>query len=502
MPPGDAPALNALVRSCAGTGPAEAEIPFLTAAGEMRVGRWHGSPVDPSGAGPAVLLIVQDDTERKASFEAIDRLANRDPLTGLPNRRAFLDHIEQAMPLAERRGERLALWVLDIDDFKGINDGYGHTDGDAVLCQLAKRMGSLIRQSDLAARLGGDEFVILQTRLDTVEGVAAFQNRLGAVLADPYDVNGRQMAVSVSVGRALYPTDAQEPGHLLRCADLALLAAKRDGRARFAGFRPELAASLAGRRAREDRLRAAITGERLHLAFQPIWEVGASIRPVGAEALLRWEDDGSAVPPAVFVALAEATGLIEPLGELALRLACRQVRRWEKEGFALPIAINLSAAQLRRADLVERFMTILDEHEVVPARIEVEITESVFLETTHAQQQLAQLRQMGFSMAIDDFGTGYANLASLAQLQPARLKIDRSFVHALGTDRRSTAIVRAMVSLARNLGITAVAEGVETRTQLETLRRMRCPNMQGFLLGRPASPAELRRTCEKGPNGL
>lgn len=502
VPAGDLKSLDGLVHACASTGPVEAEIPFLTAAGEVRIGRWHGSPVEPSGAGPAVLLIVQDDTERKASFEAIDRLANRDPLTGLPNRRAFLDHVEQAMRQAERRGERLALWVLDIDDFKGINDGYGHADGDAVLCQLAARMSSLIRKSDLAARLGGDEFVILQVGLDSAEGVGTFQSRLRAILADPYDVNGRQLAVSVSVGMALYPTDAKEPGHLLRCADLALLAAKRDGRAKFAGFRPELAASLAGRRAREDRLRAAIAGEHLHLAFQPIWEVGTSIRPVGAEALLRWEDDGSAVPPAVFVALAEATGLIEPLGELALRLACRQVRRWEREGFALPIAINLSAAQLRRADLVERFVAILEEHDVAPARIEVEVTESLFLETTHAHLQLAQLRQIGFSVAIDDFGTGYANLASLAHMRPARLKIDRSFVQGLGTDRRSASIVRAMVTLARNLGITAVAEGVETRTQFEALRRMRCSTMQGFLLGKPGSPAELRRTCENTPPTL
>ncbi|HMR30805.1 MAG TPA: EAL domain-containing protein [Geminicoccaceae bacterium] len=484
--------LESLVRRCLDGGWAEATLPFLNGAGESRTGQWYASRIGADSAGSTVLLLVHDETERAQAAVVIQRMAREDALTGLANRSRFLDLLEQALGQASRRREQLAVWALDLDDFKGINDAYGHGEGDEVLRQLGGRLRRLVRSSDAVARFGGDEFVLMQTEVGDESHVEAFGHRLRATLAEPVAVADRALAVSCGVGVALFPTDGPAASDLLRRADLALLAAKREGRGQLRAFVPELETARAERRGVEERLRRAIRQGELELAFQPICEIAATPRIVAAEALARWNDNGVSVSPGVFVPLAEETDLIHELGELVVRLGARQLRRWTAEGFTLPLSINLSPAQLRRTGFADRLVAAMADSGAASDLLHLELTESLFLESGEALVQLRRLQDTGFGLAIDDFGTGYANLASLVRLRPRWLKIDRSFIAGMTTDPRSMTITRAVIDLARSLGMDAVAEGVETEAQLEILRSIRCPLAQGFLLGRPCPPEALR----------
>jgi diguanylate cyclase (GGDEF)-like protein len=406
-----------------------------------------------------LLLLVHDETDRAAAFATIDRMAREDALTGLANRRRFLDLLDQALSQASRRREGLAVWTLDLDDFKGVNDAYGHGEGDEVLRELACRLRHLVRSSDAVARFGGDEFVLMQTEVGGPLQVDAFGLRLRDALAWPFTISERSLAITCGVGVAVYPGDGTTAADLLRRADLALLAAKRSGRGQLRRFQPDLEAMKAGRRAVEERLRRAIRHGELELAFQPIWQITPTLRMVAAEALARWTDDGVPVSPAVFVPLAEESGLIHELGEVVVQLGARQLQRWAKDDFTLPLSVNLSPAQLRRAGFADRLVAVVEVTGAATSLLHLEITESLLLESGEALVQLTRLQNTGFALAIDDFGTGYANLASLVRLRPRWLKIDRSFIASMSTDPRSMAITRAVVDLARSLSIDAVAEG-------------------------------------------
>jgi diguanylate cyclase (GGDEF)-like protein len=487
-------ALDDLLRRCLETGWAEAALPFLTKAQEPRFGQWYVSRVNTDASETTLLLLVHDETDRATAIATIDRMAREDALTGLANRTRFLDLLDQALSQASRRGEGLAVWALDLDDFKGINDAYGHGEGDEVLRELARRLRHLIRSADAAARFGGDEFVLVQTEVGDPLQVEAFGLRLRDALARPFKISERFLGITCGIGVALFPDDGTIAADLLRRADLALLAAKRSGRGQLRRFQAELEALKVGRRAVEERLRRAIRHGELELAYQPIWQITPPPRIVAAEALARWTDDGVPVSPAVFVPLAEESDLIHELGELIVQLSARQLQRWAKDGFILPLSVNLSPAQLRRAGFADRLGAVVEDTGAAQSLLHLEVTESLFLESAEALAQLTRLQETGFALAIDDFGTGYANLASLVRLRPRWLKIDRSFIASMSTDPRSMAITRAVVDLARSLNIDAIAEGVETEEQLETLRGMGCPLAQGFLLGRPSPPDAIRHT--------
>ena len=484
--------LDRLLGRCLCGGWAEATLPFRNGAGQSRTGQWYASRIGADVAGTTLLLLVHDETERAQAMHTIERMASEDALTGLANRNRFLDLLEQALGQAGRRREGLAVWALDLDDFKGINDAYGHGEGDRVLRQLGVRLRRLVRGTDAVARFGGDEFILMQTEVGADAQVDAFGCRLRQALSQPITVDERSVPVTCGVGVALFPADGAVAADLLRRADLALLTAKREGRGQTRRFTPALETARAERRDVEERLRRAIHQGELELAYQPICEIAATPRIVAAEALARWNDNGVPVSPGVFVPLAEETGLIHELGELVVRLGARQLQRWTAEGFNLPLSVNLSPAQLRKTGFADRLVAVMAASGAASGLLHLELTESLFLESGEALVQLRRLQDTGFGLAIDDFGTGYANLASLVRLRPRWLKIDRSFIAGMTTDPRSMTITRAVIDLARSLGMDAVAEGVETEAQLEILRSIRCPLAQGFLLGRPCAPEALR----------
>ncbi|MDQ6750902.1 MAG: EAL domain-containing protein [Actinomycetota bacterium] len=449
---------------------------------------------------------MQDVTERKRAQAELAHQALHDPLTGLPNRLLFLDRLEVALARLSRRGSAVGVLFLDLDRFKLINDTYGHDAGDRVLVEVAARLKGLLRPSDTLSRFGGDEFIILCEDVESEPGAVVVAERIEQVLAPPFSVGDREAFISASIGIALGRDAGFDPGALLRDADAAMYSAKDRGRSRYAVFDGDMRLRGAERLEIETALRRALERDELRIFYQPEVDLETG-RVVGVEALLRWQHpERGLVGPGEFIPVAEETGLIVPIGEWVLRRACLQARAW-REAFAdelpLRMAVNLSARQLARGDLSVTVGTALADAAMDPGALCLEITESAISEDPPAAVlTLRALTALGVCLAIDDFGVGFSSLSQIRHLPPVDvLKIDRSFVAGLGENREDTAIVTSVISLAHSLGLTAIAEGVETAAHVHELRALGCDLAQGFHFARPA-PAEtiteLLRTASLG----
>ncbi|TGD94682.1 putative bifunctional diguanylate cyclase/phosphodiesterase [Methylobacterium nonmethylotrophicum] len=434
----------------------------------------------------ATLTACVDVTEQRRAERRIAHMAHHDALTGLPNRVLFHRRLAEAVAT----GRPVGLLCLDLDHFKLVNDTLGHPAGDALLRQVAERLRACLPADGLVARLGGDEFAVLSALPSPA--LIGLADAIVAALGRPFALPDHQdVTVGASIGIALAPEHGEDPDVLLRKADTALYAAKAGGRRTRRLFEPAMDAALQGRRALERDLREAIAAEALEVHYQPLVATG-SLAVTGCEALLRWRHpERGFVSPATFIPVAEETGLIAAVGEWVLARACREAAGWPG---GVRVAVNLSPAQFRTPDLVGTVARALAESGLHPARLELEITEQVMLEETTANLAvLHQLRALGVRIAIDDFGTGYASLSYLRVFPFDKIKIDRSFTAALGREATAVAIVQAVIGLGASLGMTTVAEGVETEAQLAALRRSGCGEVQGFLFSRPVPATELRR---------
>jgi len=433
--------------------------------------------------------------ERRIADQRVTHMVHHDVLTGLPNRTLLTDRVEQAIARALRSGNKLALLFLDLDRFKNVNDSLGHAIGDRLLQAVSQRLLTCLRQEDTAARLGGDEFII--SLADVADGAEAARvaERILAELATPFSVSGHLLPAEASIGIALYPDDGDDAQTLLRSADTAMYHAKETGRANYQFFSTQMTERVSRRLSTETRLRRALEQGEFTLHYQPLVEL-ASGRIDGAEALARWPhpDQGRMVSPAEFIPVAEDTGLIVPLGEWVLREACLQARAWQALQPGTRVAVNLSPRQFRQKQLVGMVERALGDSGIAPSLLELELTEGMLMH--HADetvQTLAQLHEMGVRLAIDDFGTGYSSLSYLKRFPIHTLKIDRSFVQDLSHDPDDAAIVTAIVAMARGLGLSVTAEGVETEAQAAFLRSLSCRMAQGFLFGRPMPADEFRQ---------
>lgn len=431
--------------------------------------------------------------------------AQHDALTGLPNRLLFQDRLSQALAYAERKQLQVAVLYMDLDRFKKINDTLGHFSGDALLGQAADRLKACIRNSDTLARLGGDEFIAVLTELDDPQDAGREATKLIEAIRVPFELEGRELFVSVSLGISIYPDDGSDGETLIANADSAMYRAKDNGRDNFQWFAPEMNALAKERMDLESLLRHALARGQLSLRYQP--QCGADGEIQGFEALMRWRHPTlGLVSPNRFIPHAEDSGLIVPMGEWALREACAQTATWRRSHPALRIAVNVSAIQFKRTDWVDTVRRALHDTGLDPNALELEITESLLLQSvTETAANLFELRALGVGIAIDDFGTGYSSLSYLHELPVTTLKIDQSFVRQIGarppSGEEEAPIIRTIIALAHNFGMSVVAEGVETEAQRELLLRLGCESLQGYLLYRPLTVRQanvvLKATADK-----
>ncbi|MFY7976091.1 MAG: putative bifunctional diguanylate cyclase/phosphodiesterase [Rubrivivax sp.] len=420
----------------------------------------------------------------------LEKIALHDGLTGLPNRALFRELTRGAVASAARDGGKLALLFIDLDRFKAVNDSLGNAAGDALLLEVARRLKQGVRASDVVCRHSGDEFTVLLRDTNLLDELAATAERLLKAVEEPVALDRRDVQVSASIGIALYPDDAQAADELMQHADTAMYAAKHLGKARYSFYRAEFNQQLQATMQLERELKQALARDEFVLHYQP--QVSAADgRLVGCEALIRWNHpQRGMVAPGQFIAAAEACGLIGDLGAWTIRAACAQAASWRAKGTNFgSIAVNVSALEFRHHRLVDTLTQAMSDHGVQPHELEIEITESVLMTDTDTTQRIVErLHALGLRLAVDDFGTGYSSLAYLKRLRPSKIKIDRSFVKGLPDDENDCVLVRAVLQLAGAMGISVVAEGVETPAQQHFLRQNGCQVLQGYLLGRPMPP--------------
>ncbi|WP_372421553.1 putative bifunctional diguanylate cyclase/phosphodiesterase [Salinarimonas chemoclinalis] len=448
--------------------------------------------------GPAVLALLllalailharRVSAELAQTQEHVQALAVSDPLSGLPNRLLFAQRLEQELARVARTGEGLAVMFLDLDRFKEVNDSFGHQAGDELIKAVARRLMSHLRGTDVLARFGGDEFAIIQPGLKSADGAEVLARRILEAIAEPFEIEHNAVTIGVSIGIALAPEDAHDRETLMRLADTALYQAKNDGRNRHSFFERRMDEAIRMRKLVADDLREAISGDLLDLYYQPIFAAERD-EVVALEALLRWRHpEKGMIPPDRFVAMAEQSGLILPLGDWVLRRACLDGRRWP----GLRIAVNVSPIQFRQRDYVDTVGRIIDETGFDPTRLELELTEGVVVEDADAAEAaMMQLRAKGVNLALDDFGTGYSSLIYLRRFAFDKIKIDRSFLESMEATGESAILVHSIVHLGRALGLTVTAEGVETKEQQRFLQALGCHQLQGYLLARPMPAAEI-----------
>jgi diguanylate cyclase (GGDEF)-like protein len=427
--------------------------------------------------------VRQSTLALEASEAQAQHLAFHDPLTGLPNRAMFEERLTHELARVRDRSGSLALLYLDLDGFKNVNDTLGHPAGDELVREVGKRLAATIRSTDLVARVGGDEFAIVQCDIDTPAAAEILCMRIIEAIKVPFEISGSQARIGISLGLALGPGDAGERNELTRKADIALYEAKAAGKGRYVFFAEWMDASIRRRGEIESSLRTALeVGGELEVYYQPLYSAGTGA-VTGAEALVRWHHpQHGLLSPAMFVPIAEETGLIEQLGEWVLDQACRAAVRWPIS----TISVNVSAVQLRNADFANRVLAVLRSSGLDPSRLELEITETSFIENAaNCQPNLIALRSHGIKFALDDFGTGYSSFTHLQNFNVDRLKIDRSFVDGIGTGKKGSPIIQAIVDLAKASGLKITAEGVETVEQSTFLSQVGCNSLQGFLLARP-----------------
>ncbi len=437
--------------------------------------------------GALILKTVRYAIERKLSDRHLRYLSHHDKLTGLANRELFKDRLAQAVARAERSGNLVALLFLDLDRFKSINDMLGHLAADKLLVAVAERLKTCVRNVDTIARLGGDEFTIVLEDVATPFDAELVCRKVVGALEDPLEIEGQEIYATASIGVTFFPTDATEVTGLIRNADVAMYRAKEDGRNKYHLFTADLNARAVERLSIETALRHALDREELFLCYQPKVNLQTG-RVLGVEALVRWQHPHRGiVSPDEFVPVAEETGLIVPVGEWVLRQACEDALRWSRSGVEdVNVAVNLSARQFRQGDLLKTVDNIFCELSFDPNRLELEITESLLMDDTEASEvALYDLKAFGLSIYLDDFGTGYSSLAYLKKFPIDGLKIDRSFIRDIPGDVDDEAITRAIVALSQALRLKVVAEGVETRAQLDFLNLEGCDEVQGYLFSKP-----------------
>ncbi len=454
----------------------------------------------------ALFSLCRDISAQKKAQERIEFLAFHDELTGLPNRTLGQYRLVQALTLANRHQRPLAVLYLDLDRFKFVNDTYGHAAGDQLLKGLAQRLSAELRPEDSLCRLSADEFMLVLPELvadqDGVTPVAQVCERLLASLAQPFEIQGRQIHVSSSIGIARFPQDGSEAEILMRNADTALFEAKHAGRQTYRFFEPRLNDQLQRFIQTRDALRQAPQRGELVLHYQPQLDLRTG-RVLRVESLVRWQRPGHGlVMPGAFIDVAEESGLIVPIGRWVFE-ACRQAAAWRAAGWPdILMAVNLSAVQFRQGQVAEDLKLALTESGLDPAGLELELTESLLHGEESIQAILVDWKARGIQLSIDDFGTGYSSLAYLKRFKVDKLKIDRSFVRDLLTDEDDRAIVRAMIELAHGLGIRTIAEGVEEAGQADRLRALGCDEVQGYLYAKPLPAADLVRWLAASPGSI
>ncbi len=434
------------------------------------------------------LLTLEDVTEQRQAAARIAFLAHHDPLTRLPNRILFHERLIQSVQLSAR-GAACAVLCLDLDGFKEVNDTMGHAAGDDLLREVADRLRHCVRDNGVVARLGGDEFAVIQPAFHQVDAGNALATRIIEVIGTPYQIRGEEVMIGVSIGIAVSPGDGLEAELLLKHADIALYRAKADGRGRFRFFESQMNTKVEARRALEVGLRRALAAGEFELFYQPLLRV-ADRRIVGFEALMRWRHPlRGLIAPSEFIPVAEETGQIVPMGELALQLACAEAATWPDD---VSVAVNLSPVQFKSRSLVEAVASALKESGLAPRRLELEITETVLLrDTEDTLITLRRLHELGIDIALDDFGTGYSSLSYISKFSFDKVKIDRSFVHDLARRSEAAVIIRTIIGLCSHLQVTSLAEGVETEEQLAALGREDCTQVQGFLFSPPVPASEV-----------
>ena len=443
-------------------------------------------------------LSIEMKARRVAELEA-KKLARHDPLTGLPNRRFFVETLGEVL-LTTNSDSRSAVLMLDLDGFKSINDAYGHAVGDHALIEFAQRISAVMRAGAVFVRIGGDEFAVIVPNIKSLDDLTALARRIVTAVAEPILIGQISTSVGVGIGIAIAPSDGMNPEIMVQRADRALYRAKAEGRSCIRFFEPDMDAHVERRVAIETELRAAVAAKTIVPYYQPLVAFEGR-RVVGFEALARWKSDKFGwVSPDLFIKVAEEIGIISELGDQLLRQACLDARAWPPE---LTLAFNISAVQLRDPTIGLRVLAILAETGFSPRRLELEITETALVDNIKiAQAVTGQLRQAGVRIALDDFGTGYATLSQLLSLKLDRIKIDRSFVDRLGKDKESTTIVRAVLGLASGFNLETTAEGIENDEQLASLRADGCLEGQGYLFGKAVPANEVINVLAKLKSNL
>ena len=454
---------------------------------------WYNTPlVDPHGQVVGFASLVQDITERLNTERTIHYMAHHDALTGLPNRRLAQDRLNQAIVTARRKQRHVAVLFLDLDRFKVVNDTLGHDTGDFILKDVARRLVSCVREVDTVSREGGDEFVIILPDLERPEHARLVAEKIMQELSRPVDIANQEIHITPSIGISHYPNDATDVQQLLKHADSAMYQAKDAGRNTVRFFTNDLNFLLSKRLEVESRLRKAMENEEFFLRYQPQVDVVTG-RITGMEALIRWNDPQKGeISPKDFIFVAEELGLIVPIGEWVFRTACAQLRQWADDGLpSISVSINISPRQFMSRRLVSTLLSIIRETGADPRFVELEITETMIMRNLEQSiETLAQLRSVGMQVAVDDFGVGYSSLGQLTRLPASSMKIDRSFMMNIPMDGQSTSITEAIIAMAKRLKLRVIAEGVETRAQLEFLRTNNCEAFQGFLFSKPLTSLE------------
>jgi diguanylate cyclase (GGDEF)-like protein len=505
------PDVAAAARQAYGTSPASEPVTHEYVVGGDRKRRWFEVRLLPQADGP-LLIVVRDITDRRRAKARIEYLAMYDLLTRLPNRKLFIREATLALRDARRSGTSMALLYLDLDRFKRINDSLGHSVGDALLQHVARRLEQSVRPTDVVAtggppstgeqprvaRVGGDEFVILLTGLTEENQTIPVADRIQHLFAEPFECAGHRFVVTPSVGIAMFPKDAAEVDDLLVKADMAMRQAKDQGRNSYAFFGQSMAVRSLGRLEMENDMRRGFGSGEFSVHYQGKRDL-TSGTIVGAEALMRWtHPTRGMIPPETFIPVAEETGMILPLGDWIIRVACKQLADWANQGLGhLTLAVNVSVQQFAREEFVSSVLGALWHFKIRPQMLELEITETLLMrnaaETTNAMQRF---RAAGVALSIDDFGTGYSSLGYLRQFPVDSLKIDRSFVKDLATSDDDAAICAAIIAMGRELKLNVIAEGVETQEQLEFLRAHKCHQAQGYLIGRPVPVGEFEQSLK------
>ncbi len=453
----------------------------------------HIAPVQDLAGGTTThfVSIINDISDRVRYQHALEYQANHDSLTGLANRNLLNDRIEQAIAWAKRNGHVLGVMLLDLDHFKLINDASGHSAGDALLKEVALRLMACVRETDTVARLGGDEFVIILTDLPQPGDVDQIAEKILSTLSRPTEIAGREVFVTASIGVSLYPRDGDHGEILLRYADMAMYRVKEHGRNSVRQFVPEMGSTAISRLDMEGAMRRGLERGEFVLHYQPKIDL-ATQHVVGAEALIRWQHPQiGLIHPIEFIRLAEDTGLILPLGEWVLAEACKQQVLWQQQGMQpLKIAINMSARQFRQDDLADRIEAVFASTGADTEHVILELTESMVMHDVDSTLvALRALKKLGVSLSLDDFGTGYSSLSYLRRFPIDELKIDRSFINDIHTNPDDAAIAGAIIAMARSLGLSVVAEGVEKKEQADLLTRLGCNQVQGYYYARPLTVA-------------